>query len=358
MGSVRSSIVASSLMLMTATFASRAWAGKNDLQLLNLCPVKSSSLPNRVPECSWVHRLADGSIDPNNPVLPDGQGREDFRSLMSELGVVLAPRIPMVADTVGFGGFQLSGELGVTGISNNRRFWNGVEGVSATNTNATRPDAMLTTVGFFVRKGIWLPVPTIELGFGAVHLLDSQLLAWQSYAKFGIHEGFHDWPIPSFAVRGAVSYLTGTDQATMTVTSLDLLVSKRFGLLKTARLEPFAGWSLISIFAHSGILDATPSCDATKIAAIPAGGDPGNPYCSSSQTGTPNDLNANFRFPDQNAITRYRLFVGFKIKFAIAFFAAQYEAYFSGSTRDGSAFSAKDQSGTQNALSLSTGLDF
>jgi len=63
-------------------------------------------------------------------------------------------------------------------------------------------------------------------------------LAWQSYAKFAIHEGFHDWPVPSFAVRGAVSYLTGTNQVGMTVTSLDLLISKRFGLLKTARLEP------------------------------------------------------------------------------------------------------------------------
>jgi len=52
-------------------------------------------------------------------------------------------------------------------------------------------------------------------------------------------------------VRGAVSYLSGTNQL------LDdgqpastLLISKESGLLKTARLEPFAGWSLISIFRH------------------------------------------------------------------------------------------------------------
>ena len=356
MGSVRSRLVALCVMIMTATLVSRAWAGRNDLQLLNLCPLTSSSLPSKTLECSWVHRQADGSI--TSAVMPDGQGREDFRSLMSELGVVLAPRIPMVADTAGFGGVQLSAELGLTGISNNRRFWNGVEAVSATNPNATRPDPMLTTVGAFARKGFWLPVPTVELGFGVVHLLDSQLLAWQSYAKIGIHEGFHDWPIPSFAVRGAVSHLTGTDQVTMTTTSLDLLVSKRFGLLKTARLEPFAGWSMLSIFANSGTIDATPSCDATQIAAAARGSDPGNPYCSSAQTGTRNDFDANFRFPGQNVITRYRLFVGFKVKFAIAFFAAQYEAYFAGSTRDGSTFSARDQSGTQNALSLSTGLDF
>jgi hypothetical protein len=355
MGLVRSRLIALSVVLVMATFASRAWAGKNDLNLLNLCPTVASN-----GKCPWVQRGSDGSISQPVETYLQGplgvQGRQDFRSLMSELGVVLAPRIPMVADTAGFGGFQLSAELGLTEISNHQSFWNGVEAVSPNNpTQGPRPDPMLTTVGAFVRKGIWLPVPTIELGFGAVHLLDSQLLAWQSYAKFAIHEGFHDWPVPSFAVRGAVSYLTGTNQVGMTVTSLDLLISKRFGLLKTARLEPFAGWSLISIFAHGGILDATPSCDATT---APLGSNPGTPYCSSTPTGKSNDFNANFRFPGQNSITRYRLFLGFKIKFAVAFFAVQYEAYFAGSTRDGSAFSARDQSSTQNALSLSTGLDF
>jgi hypothetical protein len=309
-----------------------------------------------------VQRGADGSIAQPVATYLQGplglQGRQDFRSLMSELGVVLAPRIPMVADTAGIAGFQLSAELGLTEISNSRSFWNGVEGVSANSPASTRPDPMLTTVGAFVRKGIWLPVPTMELGFGAVHLLDSHLLAWQGYAKLAIHEGFHDWPVPSFAMRGAVSYLTGTDQVTMTTTSLDLLLSKGFGLLKTARLEPFGGLGWISIFAHSGRLDATPSCDATQLAALPAGSDPGNSYCASSQAGTKNDFDANFAFPAQNTITRYRLFAGFKLRFAIVFFAAQYEVFFAGSSRDGSASSAKDQSGTQNALSLSTGLDF
>ena len=336
MGLDRTHLVASTVMLVMATFATSAWAGKNDLELFNLCPRAASANG----ECPWVQRGADGSIVGSIETYLQGskglQGRQDFRSLMSELGVVLAPRIPMVADTAGIAGFQLSAELGLTEISHSQLFWNGVQGVSATNTAATRPDPMLTTVGAFVRKGIWLPVPTMELGFGAVHLLDSQLLAWQGYAKVAIHEGFHDWPIPSFALRGAVSYLTGTDEVATTTTSVDLLISKGFGLLKTARLEPFAGWSLISIFAHSGHINATPSCDYTTDAL----------GCAS------------FSFPDQNAITRYRVFAGFKLRFAIVFFAAQYEVFFAGASRDGSSFSAKDQSATQNALSLSTGLDF
>jgi hypothetical protein len=352
MGLVRIRLLALSMMLWMATFTSRAWAGKNDLQLLNLCPSAASIL--KVPECSWVQRGSDGSI--TGSVMPDAQGRADFRSLMSELGVVLAPRIPSVAETGGIKGFQLSLDLGLTEISNNQRYWNGVEGVSATNPNGgPRPDPMLTTIGAFVRKGIWLPVPTMELGFGAVHLLDSHLVAWQGYAKLAIHEGFDDWLIPSVAVRGAVSYLTGTSQVTMTTATLDLLVSKGFGLLKTARLEPFAGGSLIAIFAHSGSIDATPYCDASKLAAMPVGSDPGTRYCASSQAGKTNDLNANFSFPAQNAITRYRMFAGFKLRFAVVFFSAQYELYFAGASRDGN---AKDQSAIQNALSLSTGLHF
>jgi hypothetical protein len=299
-----------------------------------------------------VHRGPDGTII--GPVAPDLNGRQDFRSLMSELGVVLSPRMPMVAGTTGIAGFQLSAELGLMEISNNRRFWNGVAGVSENNPAATRPDSRLTTVGGFVRKGIWLPVPTMELGFGAVHLLDSHLLAWQGYAKVALHEGSGRWT-PALSVRWALSYLTGTDQVNMTTTSFDFLASKGFGLLKTARMEPFVGGGLVAIFAHSKTIDATPSCDATRIAA---GLDAGNPYCSPSQVRTKDDFKADFSFPNQNAITRYRLFAGLKIKFAVVFFAAQYEAFFAGSSADGNAASAKDQSGTQNALSLSAGLDF
>jgi hypothetical protein len=339
MGLVRLRLLALSVILVMAPFASRAWAGKNDLQLLNLCPSAASIL--KVPECSWVQRLTDGSI--KSAVVPDLNGRQDFRSLMSELGVVLAPRSPSVAETGGIKGFQLSLDLGLAEISNNRRFWNGVEGVSATNPyGGPRPDPMLTTIGAFVRKGLWLPVPTMELGFGVMHLLDSHLLSWQGYMKVAIHEGFHDWALPSFALRGGISFLTGTDQASMTTTSLDLLVSKGFGLLKTARIEPLAGLGWISIFASSGRINATPSCSANQ----PAAGPVGSASC------------AYFSFPDQDAINRFRLFVGFKLKFSVVFFAAQYDAFFAGSGRYTSTDSAKDQSGTQNALSLSAGLGF
>ena len=113
---------------------------------------------------------------------------------------------------------------------------------------------------------MWFPAPSFELGGGVVNLLDSQMLSWQGYAKFALHEGFHDLPFPSLAVRAAISYLTGTDQVSLTSTSLDVLVSKGFGVLKTLRIEPFGGWSLLMIKASGKTIDFTPLCDARAAA--------------------------------------------------------------------------------------------
>jgi hypothetical protein len=335
-----------------------ARAAKHDLDLLKLCKHETPAaglLNGQVPECSWVKRQTGGTI---TGIAFDGDAEARFRSLMSELGAVMAPRIVMPADTLGFAGFQISGEVGTTRISNSKPFWNGVEGVSTQNTSSGRPDAWLTTVGLFVRKGLWLPLPAVEVGGGVLHLVDSQMLAWQGYAKLALHEGFHDWPIPSFAVRGAASYLTGTDQVRMLVTSLDLIASKSFGILGTARVEPFGGWSFLFIKAHSGIVDATPSCDA-YFARTAKMGDKLGEYCAESQRGTGNDSMAYFAFPDQDTIARQRFFAGLKIKFATVFMSAQYEFLPAGRSRDEKKPNgAKDGSGSQDGLSLSAGFDF
>ena len=289
---------------------------------MNLCRQETSALG--APECRWVQRDANGVS-----VNIDSEGRSNFRSLMSELGVVMAPRIPMPADTIGFAGFQVSADLGLTQIGHNNDYWNGVNAVTPGARNNSRPDGTLTTMGVFLRKGIWFPAPSFEVGGGVVNLLDSQMLSWQGYAKFALHEGFHDLPFPSLAVRAAFAYLTGTDQVSLKTTTLDVLVSKGFGVLKTARLEPFGGWSLL---------------------LIKAGGKPIN-FAA-------NDLVAIAAFPTQDIITRYRVFGGAKLKFGILAVVAQYELYLAGNSRDESVISAVDQSGQQSAFSLSTGLQF
>jgi hypothetical protein len=345
--------VALALALVTSLPGGNALAGRNDLKLANLCP-RTSSATLGVQECGWVQRDATGMV---TGVTIDAEGRSNFRSLMSELGVVMGPRAPMPAGTLGFAGFLVSGELGVTEISNQRTFWNGVNAVSPQNPNGARPSAALTTMGVFLRKGIWLPAPSLELGGGVVNLLDSQMLSWQAYAKLALHEGFQDLPIPSLSVRGAFAYVTGTDQVSLRTTSLDVLLSKGFGVLKTLRLEPFVGWSLLLIKASGKPIDFTPLCDSEAV-ALAQPGQFVSDQCAVSQSGTSNDLLANAAFPSQDVITRHRVLGGAKLKFGLLAIIAQYELYLAGGSRDESVVSAVDRSGRQSAFSLSLGLEF
>jgi len=351
------------IALASLTLPGTASAGRNDLKLVNLCPQAAGNGLN-VPDCRWIQRDANGLIQLQRDasgkevgVNIDSEGRSNFRSLMSELGVVMAPRILMPADTLGFAGFSVSGELGFTQISNNKSYWNGVGAVSPGSPYAARPDSTLTTMGVFLRKGIWFPAPSFEVGGGVVNLLDSQMLSWQGYVKFALHEGFHDLPFPSLAVRAAVSYLTGTDQVNLQTTSLDILISKGFGVLKTLRIEPFGGWSLLMIRASGKTIDFTPLCDAHEVAQAAPGQQVGG-NCATAQIGTLNDFRANESFPSQDTITRYRVFGGAKLKFGVLAVLAQYEVYLAGHSRDENVIPAVDQSGQQSALSLSTGLEF
>jgi len=322
-----------------------ARADKNDLQLLNLCDP------------------ASGACGGN----PEAASR--YRSLMSELGVVVAPRLMTPADTLGYAGFQFSAELGVTKIDNNKQingqgpaFWDGVEGVQASNRSAARPSSYLTTVGGFVRKGLWLPLPAFEFGVGAVSVVGSHMYAMQGYAKIALQEGFHDWVLPSFAVRGSASQLLGTSQVNLTVYGIDVLASKAFSIGGTARIEPFVGWNVLFIDARSGVIDSTPTCDAYAQKQL-AATDPTPSGCPAGGNGTWNDLANNFTFPSQDIITRYRWFGGFKLKLSVVFLAAELDIVQHGTSRDSShdtsqQAGASDQSGTQETFSLAAGFDF
>jgi hypothetical protein len=328
-----------------------ARADKYDLNLLNLCP------PSATGECQWLGSTSTGQ----RTVTLDRQAKSLYRSLMSELGVVAAPRLMTPADTLGYAGFQFSAELGFTTINPSRQFegtsyWNGVDGVNPGNPTATRPGGTMATVGGFVRKGLWLPIPALEFGVGAVSILGSHMYAIQGYAKFALQEGFHDWVLPSFAVRGSASQLLGTGQVTMTVYGLDVLISKAFSLGGTARLEPFVGWNVLFIDARSGVIDATPTCDAyAQHAAAP--GSSATPGCDATGNGTWNDLGANFTFPSQDIITRYRWFGGLKLKLSVLFLAAELDYVQHGTSSDSSQ-DATDASGSQRSFSVSAGFDF
>jgi hypothetical protein len=225
----------------------------------------------------------------NDPTDPARQSQ--FRSLMSELGVAMAPKFLSPADTLGWSGFQVSFDTTFTAISNKASFWqNGVENVSG---------GYLPTLSVWARKGIWLPLPSFELGAGMTKLINSNMWSVQAYAKLGIHEGYHGWAVPSIAIRGAVSHVLGEPEIDLTIGSLDVSLSKSFGIGGTVKLDPYLGANVLWIIPRSQIIDTTPNIDAYR------------------QGPNGIDLDANTAFADQENIVRWRIFTGFRLVWSI-----------------------------------------
>jgi hypothetical protein len=252
------------------------------------------------------------TVSSGGSFVPDNQ---QFRSLVSQLGVALAPKFLTPADTLGYSGFQFSTELSYTTIDNKAAYWCATEETSSCAAGTVKPTSSLGTIGIFARKGIWLPLPSFEVGGGALHLLSSQMWAAQAYAKFAIHEGFHDWPIPSLAVRGSVSRLMGSEQLDLTIPSIDVTISKSFGIAGTVNVSPYAGWNVLWMVARSEVIDKTPNVDA---GAMDSGADVVN----------------NFVFPDQDNILRQRFFAGLKLKYYVFAFTAEAVFALSGKSVD------------------------
>jgi hypothetical protein len=229
-----------------------------------------------------------------------------FRELSSALGVVLAPDLLTPADTLGFDGFQITADVSSTTIDQSGAYWRALQG--------SAPSAM-RTVGVFVRKGMWFPVPSFEIGAGATHLESSSMWTGQLYAKFALHEGFHDWPLPSFAVRGAVSRLMQQTQLDLTVVSLDATISYHLGVGGTWHFDPFLGAAHLLIIPRSEVVDPTPNVD---------------PLAPGNQAAQYND----FAFHDQSTITRDRVIVGAKFQYYVFQLTLEAIYTFTGSSRD------------------------
>jgi hypothetical protein len=302
-----------------------------------------------------MSRLATRITDSDGRVLAVVGQNLEFRALSSQLGVVLAPHLLTPADTLGFAGFQFSADVSQTTIDSLEPYWRVLAGTrdpGGTNRIAHGASS-LRTVGLFAHKGLWLPAPSFELGAGAVHLVGSTIWAAQLYGKLAVHEGFHDLPIPSIAVRAGVSRMMNQRELDLTIGSFDVTVSRHFGISGTWRLDPFAGWNLLVIVPRSQVIDATPDVDPL---------DPGNQM----------DVANNFVFRDQSSITRQRLLVGTKLQYAVLQLTLEAQFALAGSSVDshpgatmacqpGSTTTncnARDTAASQTTLSLSAGFDF
>lgn len=314
--------------------ASPAAADENDLVLSRLATIET-----------------DGS---GNVIRTVGQSRE-MRALASQLGVVLAPHLLTPADTLGFGGFQLTVDYAMTTIDSRASYWRALESSTdpTGSANASHGTDMMRTIGLFVRKGMWFPLPSMELGGGAIHLADSHVWTGQLYTKFALHEGYHGLPIPSLSVRGAVSRMMTQRELDLTVASLDVAISKHFGVGSTWRLDPFAGWNLLMIIPRSEVIDPTPNIDPLV---------PGNE----------SDIMNNFVFAEQDTILRHRFFLGAKFQYYVFQFTAEVQFALAGTSvddrpgtseacmpnSDTAVCDAADTAAAQRTFSLSAGFDF
>jgi hypothetical protein len=267
--------------------------------------------------------------------------------------VVLAPHMMTPADTIGFAGIQFTVDASATTIDANAPYWRVREGSAnpSATTDGTQAPSSLRTVGFFARKGMWFPIPSFEFGIGAVHLVDSNVWTGQLYTKLAIAEGYHDLPLPSLAVRGAVSRMMNQRELDLTIASVDVVVSKHVGIGGTWRFDPYAGWDLLMIIPRSEVIDPTPNI-------------------SSINNVTDNMLN--FVFQDQQNIYRNRFLVGAKFQYAslqltveAAFALAGTSVDDRGGTNDmcapsgpTTACDTKDTAKAQRTLSMSAGFDF
>jgi len=215
-------------------------------------------------------------------------------------------------------------------------------------------------VTVMARKGLWIPVPSFELGVGVRHLIGSRMWGPQLEAKVSLHEGYQGWPIPALSVRGSATRVMGTPDFNLTVAGLDFSISKHLGIGSTFNLTPYLGYQLLWIIADSEVVDATPGVDAMEASAKNVGYDPLKMNRCLVQ-----DCAGSFTFEDQSNITRHRLFFGAKLNFYIASLLLEYSIFFSGSKSDqvldratGITLDIPDDAGTQHNISFSIALDY
>lgn len=264
--------------------------------------------------------------------------RGAFRSLSSQLGNVLAPKVVDPADSLGLLGFALTADVALHSIDHRASYW-----TSATAGKKLAP--FVSTLTLMGRKGLW---PGLELGAGATKLFQSRMWSLDGYAKFALHEGFHHLPIPSIAARVMYGYLLGGRNLKMHTISGDITLSHCFGIRQRLQITPYLGYQLLGILSRSDAIDLSPSV---------------NPNPDGSQDAAncgPNDPCPPLEFEfEQQGLVRHRPFVGARMIFGV--YRLGVEAMFAsaGSSQQHIAGQlAVDKARFQQQYTLSLGLDF
>ena len=354
-----------------------AQAGTWDLNLARLCQLRVANQPGLLDCGGGYDRAIHGEVLERYP------DNAAFRSLMSELGALFAPNVlarPRPTATTA----SPSPPSSASRRSTRRRTpatrsptAPGGKSITCTATGAPRvgerhglraggirsqqiierierelPPSIAPTISVMARKGLWLPVPSFELGVGVRHLIGSHMFAGIAQAKVALHEGFQGWP-PALAI-GARHGQPGVQHAgfSLTVAGLDFSISKHFGVASTFNLMPYLGYQLLWMFADSEVIDATPGIDGIQESAR---SDPDKLHQCMAK-----DCNAYFTFDHQDDITRHRFFIGLRTNFYLFSFLLEYSYFAAGRTGDAifGQPETPDESGAQHSINFALALDY
>ena len=286
------------------------------------CRTKDGGIPNPLPSTY-------------NACQPDNVA---FKRLVNQYGFAFAPTAMHSARTTGFGGLHLSLEASYTSIDSGKDYWrNGTQGSSdSLAAQNTSPAGILQLYSMKLRKSFGFGLETTG-SIGVMPL--TSLWSYGADLRLSILEGFRSGIpgfIPDVAIGGGVRTISGTSQLQLTVSSLDVQISKPIPIASAVVMTPYVGYQMLWIFGDSNVIDFTPKtdpfvdCKYTGVNApgqsapnpIPTGGAEytGQPQCSNG--GQVTDFNNNRVF-DSARLRRQRFIVGANVRYEVLMIGAQ-----------------------------------
>jgi len=283
-------------------------------------------------------RTADGAIVNAGPEYgacqPDNVA---FTRLVNQYGIAFAPTAMHSARTTGFGGLHFSLDASFTSIDSGKDYWrNGTRGSSDSLAGQnTSPSGVLQLYSAKIRKGFGFGLEAT----GAVGVMPkTSLWSYGADIRLSVLEGFRTGIpgyVPDLAVGGGVRTITGTPQLQLTVSSLDVQISKPIPIESAVVVTPYIGYQMLWIFGDSNVIDFTPRTDPFALCnysgvnapgqgppnPIPTGGAEytGQPQCPNGQVW---DFNNNRVF-DPARLRRQRLILGANVRYELVMFGAQ-----------------------------------
>ena len=154
--------------------------------------------------------------------------QDEFKNFVNEFGVALSFNPMAPAEPLGITGFDISAEVVVTDISENKGYWTKM-------IDSNDPQSYIPVPRLHLIKGLPL---NIDIGAFYTAIPGYNVRLWGLEAKYAILEG--SVATPALSVRGSYSQLDGVDDIDLNTQTIDLTVSKGFLIF-----TPYGGVSAV-----------------------------------------------------------------------------------------------------------------